>query len=59
MTLNQFARITLILGSMMFSGSIFAKNPTPVYSANITEAEVLAVQKGWGDALIQISNDFT
>ena len=28
------------------------------YNSNITEAEVLAVQKAWGDALVQIGNDF-
>lgn len=30
-----------------------------MYNANITEAEVLAAQKAWGKALIQISDDFT
>jgi hypothetical protein len=30
----------------------------PVVNANITEAEVLAAQKAWGDALVQISTDF-
>jgi hypothetical protein len=28
------------------------------YNANITEAETLAAQKAWGDALVQISNDY-
>jgi hypothetical protein len=28
------------------------------YSANITEADVLAAQKAWGNALVQISKDF-
>ena len=59
MTLNQLARTSLLLGSIAFAGSTLAKGPTPVYSANITEAEVLAVQKGWGDALIKISDDYT
>lgn len=58
MTIKNFARTTLLLGSMALASSAFAKGPTPVYSANITEAEVLAAQKAWGDALIQISNDF-
>lgn len=30
----------------------------PVVNANITEAEVLAAQKAWGDALVQIATDF-
>ena len=58
MTLKQFARTGLLLGSIVFTSGAFAKNPTPVYSANISEAEILAVQKGWGDALIQIGNDY-
>ena len=58
MTLKQFARTGLLLGSIVFTSSTFAKNPAPVYSANISEAEILAVQKGWGDALIQIGNDY-
>lgn len=58
MTLNQLARTGLLLGSIVFTSTIFAKNPAPVYSANISEAEILAVQKGWGDALIQIGNDY-
>ena len=58
MTLNQLAHTGLLLGSIIFTNNIFARNPAPVYSANISEAEVLAVQKGWGDALIQISNDY-
>lgn len=59
MILKQLARTTALLGSIVLAGSALAKGPTPVYSANITEAEVLAVQKGWGDALIQIGNDYT
>ena len=58
-TLTQFARIVALAGGMMLANTAFAQKAAPVYNANITEAEVLAVQKGWGDALIQISNDFT
>ena len=58
MNIKQITRAALLLGSMAVAFSAFAKSPTLVYSANITEAEVLAVQKGWGDALIQIGNDF-
>ena len=58
MTLKQLAHTGLLLGSIVFTSTTFAKNPTPVYSANISEAEILAVQKGWGDALIQIGNDY-
>ena len=59
MTLNRLTRAALVIASFTLAGGTFAKDATPVYSANITEAEVLAVQKGWGDALIQISNDYT
>ena len=58
MTFDKFTRTTILIGCIVLSGGTFAKGPVPVYSANITEAEVLAVQKGWGDALIQISNDY-
>ena len=58
MTIKNFARCTLLFGSMALASSAFAKGPAAVYSANITEAEVLAVQKAWGDALVQISNDY-
>ncbi len=30
----------------------------PIYSANITETEVIAAQKAWGDALVAISNTY-
>ena len=59
MTFKKLARNTALLGSILLAGSAFAQGKTPVYSANITEAEVLAAQKGWGDALIQISSDYT
>lgn len=36
--------------------SVSAK--APVYNANITEAEVIAAQRAWGNALVKISDDF-
>lgn len=32
--------------------------PAPVVSDSITEAEVLAAQRAWGEALVQIAKDF-
>jgi len=43
------------------SGAPAAPNPaptTPVVNTTITEAEVLAAQKAWGDALVRISTEF-
>ena len=57
-SLKNIARTSALLGSMVMAGSVFAKGPAPVYNSNITEAEVLASQKAWGDALVQIGNDF-
>ena len=57
-TFKKLARTGALLGSLALVGTVFAKGPAPVYNSNITEAEVLAVQKAWGDALIQIGNDF-
>ena len=45
MNIKQITRAALLLGSMAVAFSAFAKSQTLVYSANITEAEVLAVQK--------------
>lgn len=59
LTLTQFVRTVALAGGLALVGTAYAQKVAPVYNANITEAEVLAVQKGWGDALIQISNDFT
>lgn len=58
-TLRQFVRTVALAGGMVLASTVFAQKAPPVYNANITEAEVLAMQKGWGDALIQIGNDFT
>ncbi len=58
MTLQNFARSSLLWSCMALASTAFEKEPVPVYSANITEAKVLAVQKAWGNALIQIGKDF-
>ena len=49
---------TLLAASVLASSMAMAKGPVAIYNANITEAEVLAAQKAWGDALIKISDDF-
>lgn len=56
--LKTFVRAGALLSGLALSAAVVAKGPVPVYNSNITEADVLAVQKGWGDALIQIGNDF-
>ena len=55
---TKLIRTGALLGSMALASTAFAKGPVPVYNGNITEAEVLAMQKTWGDALIKISDDF-
>ena len=55
---TQLIRSGALLGGMALASAAFAKGPVPVYNGNITEAEVLAMQKTWGDALIKISDDF-
>ena len=49
---------TLLAASVLASSMAMAKGQVAIYNANITEAEVLAAQKAWGDALIKISDDF-
>ena len=49
---------TLLAASVLASSMAMAKGPVAIYNANITEAEVMAAQKAWGDALIKISDDF-
>ena len=55
---TKLIRTSALLGGMALASTAFAKGPVPVYNGNITEAEVLAMQKTWGDALIKISDDF-
>lgn len=59
MKFKNLAFNVVMSSSMLLGGNALAQGATPIYTANITEAEVLAAQKGWGEALIQISNDYT
>ena len=57
-------RRNLVIGASMAIASVtatqaMAQTTARVYNANITEAEVLAAQKAWGNALIQISDEYT
>lgn len=56
MKLNKITALVAIFSGLALSGAVAAK--TPVYNANITEAEVLAAQIAWGDALLQIGKDY-
>lgn len=47
---SLLALATALLPAAAFAG-------TPVYNANITEAEVLAAQAGWCDALVAINKE--
>jgi len=55
-----------LIGSLGLSGNALAQStgtkqsgtPTNVATFNITEAEVRAAQRAWGEALVQISRDF-
>jgi len=64
-------RLNLVLGlvlagSLGLSGTALARStdtqhvgtPAQVTNFNITEAEVIAAQRAWGDALVRISRDF-
>jgi hypothetical protein len=53
----SLARATLI--SLVFAAPFasHAQTSTPVTNRSITEAEVLAAQTGWCDALVKISNE--
>ena len=57
-TVRTFRLSTLLAASVLASSMAMAKGQVAIYNANITEAEVLAAQKAWGDALIKISDDF-
>lgn len=49
----------ILLGlAVPFSSSAIADPSIPVVSSNITVNDVLAAQKAWGDALVQISKDY-
>lgn len=57
-SLKSLARTGALIGSMALASTVFAKGPVPIYNSNISETEVVAAQKAWGDALIKISSDF-
>ena len=55
----SFYKTTVTAAVLMgLSGAVMAKNTVPVVSTNVTEAEVLAAQQAWGNALVQIAQDF-
>ena len=55
----SFYKTTVTAAVLMgLSGAVMAKDSAPVVSTNVTEAEVLAAQQAWGNALVQISQDF-
>lgn len=70
MTMSQtLSRAVLILGlgsaaylpvalAEMATKTVHTGDAAPVADHNITEADVLAAQRAWGDALIQIGRDF-
>ncbi|NJR72059.1 MAG: phosphoribosyl-AMP cyclohydrolase [Gammaproteobacteria bacterium] len=53
---TSISRLVVAVAAAGFATAAFAKSP--IYNANITEAEVVAAQQAWGGALVQISNDF-
>lgn len=55
---STLCRSVIICASFAIAGVAAAQTTTRVYNANISEAEVLAAQKAWGAALIQISDDY-
>lgn len=58
MTLTTSARRGALASALLaLSGAAMAFQPT-VVNTNVTEADVRAIQEGWGKALIQISDDF-
>lgn len=52
----QFKKITLTLATLALAGAAIAK--TPIVNTSISEVEVIAAQKGWGDALVAISDTY-
>jgi len=52
----KFSKATLTLATLALAGAAFAK--TPLVNTSISEAEVLTAQKGWGDALLAISDTY-
>lgn len=52
----KFNKIALGLATLTLAATATAK--TPMVNTSISEAEVLAAQKGWGDALVAISDTY-
>ena len=64
MNFKSTLRRNLLIGASIAITSVtatqtMAQTTARVYNGNITEAEVLAAQKAWGNALIQISDEYT
>jgi hypothetical protein len=68
-SINKLRTVTLAMvmtGGLLAATPALAKGtiavhagaPAPVASRNISEADVLAAQRAWGEALVQISTDF-
>jgi hypothetical protein len=65
-SLRNITASILLAGSLGLGSTAFAKQsiatqagaPAPVASHNISEADVLAAQRAWGEALVQISQDY-
>lgn len=65
-SLHPLARTLMLVGGMSLSGVAMAQSAVttlvstsaPVVTRNISEAEVLAAQRAWGDALVQIAKDY-
>lgn len=51
-------RLAVALATAALCTHAAAQQRTPVVNTSITEAEVLAAQKAWGDALVSISTTF-
>jgi hypothetical protein len=65
-SLRKVTASILLAGSLALGSTAIAKQtistqtgaPAPVASHNISEADVLAAQRAWGEALVQISQDY-
>lgn len=64
--LRTLSLALVLAGGLAVGGPVLAKGntanhtgaPAPVASHNISEADILAAQRAWGEALVQISTDF-
>jgi hypothetical protein len=55
MTMPRLIAATLIAASVALPA---AARDSKTFNSNVTEAEVLAAQKAWGEALVRISSDY-